>query len=123
MNLDILSAAKEGTAILIVLLLFMLALKLIKEYPEWRKMHNEHEIKLKEMENTKEEKIALMMTQAMDKNTQALLSLEKAVERLAPIMERMDMRCELNTQRLSNIGARAGLTAVKAAKSTERGEV
>ncbi len=124
MNFDILSVAKEGTAILIVILLFVLALKIIKEYPDWRKAQNEHEIKLKEMENTKEEKVASIVAQAMDKNSQALVSLTKVVEGLVPILKQMDLRCEGNSQKLTHLGMRAGLTAVKSAKfaKQERGE-
>ncbi len=76
------------------------------------------------MENTKEEKVASIVAQAMDKNTQALTSLKDVVGGLIPVMERLDLRCESNSQKLNHIGMRAGLTAVKSAKfaKQERGE-
>ena len=116
--------AEKGIAALLIIGFLAVVFRIIKEYPSWKTMQNEHELKLKEMENLKEKEVATMMSEAMDKTADAVNALTEVVKGLVPIMERLDLRCEGNSHILSHLKMKSGLTAVKTPKfaKQERGE-
>ena len=116
--------AEKGIAALLIVGFLSVVFRVIKEYPAWKTMQNEHELKLKDMENSKEKEVATMMSTAMDKTADAINSLTEVVKGLIPMMERLDLRCEGNSHILSHLRMKSGLTAVKPAKfaKQERGE-
>ena len=115
--------AKEGIAWVIVLALFIIALVIIKVYPGWQDRANQHEVKLKELEFTKEEKVAKIFDSALDKQSELIArgneltsTLIKQIngntsimERIVTVTERTDRRCEEHGRRLEEIAFCAGV--------------
>ena len=108
------SLAKEGIAYAIVIFIFITAVMIIKDYPNWQEKANAHQVKLKEMENSNEKEIALIFDRAMNKQTEVIDALKTQVEKsgsnnekmlagMIEILKRMDSRCESHGRKLEQM--------------------
>ena len=121
------SLAKEGTSYLIVICLFSLAVLVIRNYPTWQEQRNRHEIQLKEIEFSKEEKVANIFDSALDKQSELISrgneltgtlinqfkSQTSATERVLTVTDRTDKRCEAHGRILREIAVKTGVKQIE----------